>query len=90
MLRHIVEQTAAEQDGHSRENIDASDNPVRIPTLKHWEITRWYVTPNRLFDGLSPREYLRGNSWDEQREVGLGALKKFKVLKPRNKPTSNP
>jgi hypothetical protein len=30
-----VEQTAAEQEGHSREDIDGPDNLVRIPTLNH-------------------------------------------------------
>ncbi len=81
-VHHFVEQSAAESDGHSREDIDGPDNLVRIPTLKHWEITGWYMTPNPLFDGLSPREYLRGKSWDERRKVGLGALKRFKVLTP--------
>ncbi len=38
-VHHIVEQTAAAQDCHSSEDIDSPDNLVRIPPLKHWEIT---------------------------------------------------
>ncbi|QBR72659.1 hypothetical protein CU048_04610 [Beijerinckiaceae bacterium] len=73
-VHHIVEQTSAERDGYSREDIDAPDNLVRIPTLKHWEITGWYMTPNEDFGYISPREYLKGKSWDAKRKVGLDAL----------------
>jgi len=52
-----VEQTAAAHEGYSQEDIDAPDNLVRIPTLKHWEITAWYMTPNADYNDLSPREF---------------------------------
>ena len=38
------------------------DSRLSIPTLKHWEINAWYSTPNEDFNGLSPRDYLRGKS----------------------------
>jgi hypothetical protein len=38
-VHHIVEQTPAAREGHPREDIDGPDNLVRVPTLKHWEIT---------------------------------------------------
>jgi hypothetical protein len=81
-IHHIVEQTSAEQDGFPRSQIDATDNLVRIPTYKHWEVSAWSQTRNQDFDNLSPRDHLRGKSWDERRRVGLGALMKFGVLKP--------
>ena len=31
-VHHIVEQAAAAREGHSREDIDAPDNLVRVPT----------------------------------------------------------
>jgi hypothetical protein len=80
-VHHIVEQTAADRDGHSPEDIDGPDNLARIPRLKHWEITGWYMTPNERYNYLSPREYLRGKSWEERRNVGLDALMDFGVLK---------
>ena len=79
---HIVEQTSAQEFGFSRWMIDAPDNLVRIPRLKHWEINGWYQTLNKDFGGLTPREYLRGKSWDERRRVGLDALIDHGVLKP--------
>ena len=80
-IHHIVEQTAADRDGFSRERIDAPENLVRVPTLKHWEINAWYMTGNNGFGGLSPREYLEGKDWDTRTEVGRLALVKFGVLK---------
>ncbi len=81
-IHHIVEQQAAADDGYSQEKINSPDNLVRIPTMKHREITGWYMTPSDLFNGLSPREYLRGKSWDTRRKVGIDALIDAGVLKP--------
>ena len=81
-VHHIVEQTAAERDGYSRTLIDRDDNLVRISTLRHWEINAWYQTRNERYDGMSPREYLRGKDWDERRRVGLEALTRVGVLRP--------
>jgi hypothetical protein len=81
-IHHIVEQTQAEQDGFSRSLIDSPDNLVRIPTLKHWQITGWYMTPSEDYGDLSPRSYLRGKSWQERVRVGYRGLIKFGVLKP--------
>ena len=81
-IHHIVEQTPAEQDGFQRSQIDGPDNLVRIPTLKHWEITGWFNTSNELFGEMSPREYLRGQSWEERKRLGIYALKQHGVLKP--------
>lgn len=78
---HIVEQTPAEQAGYPRSRIDEPDNLVRIPTLKHREITTWFQTKNKDFGGISPREYLRDKSWDERRRIGLEALMDQRVLK---------
>ncbi|NWG24479.1 MAG: hypothetical protein HXY30_08725 [Pseudorhodoplanes sp.] len=81
-IHHIIEQTSAEQDGFSRELIDGVENRVRISALKHWKITAWYATKNDDFGGLSPRDYLRGKSWDERKKVGYDVLVRFEVLKP--------
>lgn len=81
-IHHIVEQKAAEDDGFSRDEIDARDNLVRIPAMKHREISGWYQKPNKDFDNLAPRDYLRGKTWKERYKVGIQALIEFKVLKP--------
>jgi hypothetical protein len=79
---HIVEQTSAEEDGFPRSVIDSPENLVRIPRLKHYEITGWYQKPNADYGGQTPRDYLRGRSWAVRYAVGLDALKRFGVLKP--------
>ena len=81
-IHHIVEKAQADADGIPESVWDTPENRVRIPTLKHWEITGWYMTPDEEYGWLSPRDYLRGKSWDEKFRVGLRALIKFKVLKP--------
>jgi hypothetical protein len=80
-IHHIVEQTPARQDGFTTERIQGWRNRVRIPTYRHWQITGWYATPNPLYDWMSPRDYLRGKSWQERYSVGLDALRLFEVLK---------
>ncbi len=80
-VHHIVEQTSAERDGYPRRMIDAPENLVRIPTLKHWQITGWYMTRNDDFSGLSPRSFLRGKNWKERVRVGRMALTLYGVLK---------
>ncbi|MGB6174904.1 MAG: hypothetical protein WBF43_00860 [Methylocella sp.] len=79
-----MEQTPARDDKKIPDAlIDEPDNLVSIPRLKHWEITGWFMRGNNDdYGGLSPREYLRGKSWDERRRVGLDALIDAGVLKP--------
>ncbi len=79
---HLVEKKAAADDGFLPSMIDGPENVVRIPTLKHWLITGWYQTRNPDFGDLSPRQYLRGKSWDERVRVGKQALILFGVMKP--------
>lgn len=81
-IHHIVEQTAAERDGFSREVIDGADNLVRVPRLKHQEINAWYQRPNSDFNWQAPRDYLNGRSWEVRKAVGLDALRIHGVLKP--------
>jgi hypothetical protein len=81
-IHHIVEQTSAAQDGYPRHMIDAPENLARIPRLKHREINGWYQTRNDDFGGMSPREYVRGKTWEERTNVGIKALIQRGVLKP--------
>jgi hypothetical protein len=64
---HIVEQTPARKEGFPNSRIDDSENVVRIPARKHRDISDWYSTSNEDFGGQSPRDYLRGRSWEERR-----------------------
>ena len=79
-IHHTVEQTPAEKDGFSRDQIDGRDNLVRIPTLKHWELNGWYQKPNPSLGGLTPRQYIRGKDWAERQRIGLIGLRTVGVL----------
>ncbi|MGB6174906.1 MAG: hypothetical protein WBF43_00870 [Methylocella sp.] len=82
-VHHILEQTPARDHKIPDALIDGPDTLVSIPRLKHWEITGWFMRgSNDDYGGLSPREYLRDEDWDERRKVGIDALTRFKVLKP--------
>jgi hypothetical protein len=81
-IHHVVEKTPARNEGFSQDLIEGRENLVRIPTLKHWQITGWYGKKNEKFDGLTPRDYLRGKSWEERVKVGKEALTKYGILKP--------
>jgi len=60
--------------------IDSRENRVRIPTLKHIDVSRWYSTKNEKYGGLSPRDYLRDKDWEEQMRIGLDILREYRVL----------
>lgn len=85
-IHHPVEQTPARSDGFPSSVVDGPGNRLSIPTLKHWQINGWYGRPNPQFKDendkiVSPRDYLRGKSWDERLRVGKKALILFGVLK---------
>ncbi|RXT52910.1 hypothetical protein B6S44_19415 [Bosea sp. Tri-44] len=81
-VHHRAERTAALVDGYPRALVNGRANLVLIPTLRHWEITGWYMTRNESYLGLTPREYLRGKNWEERLRIGNQAMKLHGVLKP--------
>jgi hypothetical protein len=81
-IHHIIERATAAADGSERHLIDAPENLVRILRWKHWDLNRWYETPNYNYGRMTPRNYLRGKSWDERDRVGLRGLIDVGVLKP--------
>jgi hypothetical protein len=80
-IHHIAEQSSAEEDGFPRRIIDGPENRERIPRIRHRAINGWYGRPNKDFGWKSPREYLRGKSWEERTRIGLEALREHGVLK---------
>lgn len=78
---HIVGQFAQNRQQFGSLRIDSPENTVRIPVVKHLDINGYYSRANEQYDGRSPRDYLRGKSWDEQTREGLKILRKNGVLK---------
>jgi hypothetical protein len=80
-IHHIVEKASARYDGFPESMIESSENKVSIPTLKHWELNSWYETANEKYGFETPRDYARGKSWEQKRQLGLNGLRKIGVLK---------
>lgn len=79
---HIEERTLLGRLGFTKREINNQNNVVRIPILKHYDISGWYGKPNDDYGGSSPRDYLRDKDAAERRRVGLDALIRFEVMKP--------
>lgn len=80
-LHHIVEQGPQNKDIPDAQ-IEAPDNIALVPTYKHWQITAYYRRgKNPEFGGLSPREGLKGKTFQEKYDFGIKVLKVFGVLK---------
>jgi hypothetical protein len=85
-VHHIVEQASGRSGEIPTDLIDSDENLVSIPTLRHWQLNSWYQTPNGNFldangNPMTPRDYLKGQGYDERRRVGLMGLRAVGVLK---------
>ncbi|HLZ66983.1 MAG TPA: hypothetical protein VKQ29_12180 [Aliidongia sp.] len=84
---HIVEihrnpdDPLANSNNFTPEQLESDTNKVRIPYYRHRAISDFYSTRNEKLGDLTPREYLRGKSWDEQYKFGLNVMRKFEVMK---------
>jgi hypothetical protein len=81
-VHHIVERSQIGGD-ISEAEVEADDNKSLVPYYKHRDISNYYQTPgtDRNFSKLSPREAMRGRSFQEQYEYGLRILREHGVLK---------
>jgi hypothetical protein len=77
---HIVNQHLYNRNKFGDARIEAPANVVRIPKLKHIELSRWYAKANPQYGGRSPQQALRDMSWEEQTSIGIERLRYFKVL----------
>lgn len=85
-VHHIVEQASGRSGEIPTQLIDSAENLVSIPTLRHWQLNSWYQKPDGNFldtNGvpMTPRDYLKGQGYDERRRVGLMGLRAVGVLK---------
>jgi hypothetical protein len=81
-VHHIVELDQGMEDGFSESQLEGEENLVLAPEMKHRQLSAWYSKPNDEFDGLSPRAYLKGKSWQEKYDLGIKKLIDFGILKP--------
>lgn len=79
-IHHIVEgQYGSINPGRNSvrfgERLESRENLVRIPKWSHIDINSWYSRRNPQFGGISPRDYLRERSWEEQYSIGVRTLR---------------
>jgi hypothetical protein len=80
-IHHIVEQSQIGGDITNR-MVQSTDNVIKIPRLLHEEINSIYATRRSLGGGMvSPREYLKGRPFDEQRSFGLDTLREVGIVR---------
>ncbi len=72
---HIVEQSKISEFGP--EAIHSLDNVVPLPTTVHDAISAHYSTKQDFTDGLTVRDWLRGQPWEKQYQYGLDRIKEF-------------
>jgi len=77
---HIVEQ-GRQNDFLDQDQIQSPENIVRIPYYRHKDVQSYYQTTLEELGGLTPREYLKGKSFEEQFDFGLKALRKLGIVK---------
>lgn len=81
-IHHIVEEASALKDGIPISKISGKENLVRVPKYKHHEITGCFAKKNDRYQGLTPRDYLQGRSWEDRFDIGIERLIESGVLKP--------
>lgn len=79
-LLRLVEQ-GRQNDYLDQDQVQSPANVVRIPYYRHKDVQSYYQTPNPNLGGLTPRQYLRGKSYEEQFEFGLQALRDLGIMK---------
>ena len=61
--------------------LQGEDNVVSIPYYIHRDISDYYSTKNESLGGMTPRDYLRGKSFEEQYQFGLKVMRMYGALK---------
>lgn len=71
---HVVEQSKEAQFGRAR--INSLDNVIRIPAKVNQDLNAYYSSKQDFTEGLTVRNWLKGQSWQKQMSFGMNALRK--------------
>lgn len=71
---HIVEKNKAVQFGQQR--IQSIENIVALPEKEHNQLSGFYASKQPYSEGMRVRDWLRGQSFEEQYEFGMKQLKR--------------
>jgi hypothetical protein len=78
---HIVTQGGANADNIPPEQLQNTDNIIRLPTLLHEAVNAEYSKLLQDGTGMTMYQWLQTQSYDIQREEGLKILKRLNILK---------
>ena len=77
---HIVTQGGANADNLSPQQLQNTDNVIRLPTLLHEAVNDEYLKPSPD-PNMNLYRWLQTQRYDVQREVGLNILRDLHILK---------
>ena len=75
---HIIEQAQIQKSGFTEELIHNPNNLMPIDNAIHGKISGFYSSKPQFADGLRVRDWLAGQSVNEQFEFGLDAYERFR------------
>ena len=78
---HIVEQSQIQKSGFETQLIQNTDNLIAIDRVTHGQISGYYSSKQAFTEGLTVRNWLSGQSYEEQFEFGIQKLQDFGVTK---------
>jgi hypothetical protein len=74
---HIVEQGGGNEARFGPQAIHNTDNLIPVERSAHRQISAYY---GRKVEGISPREWLKTQSFDVNKSFGVDVLRKFGVI----------
>ena len=77
---HIIEQHKGNVDRFGAETLHNTENVIALDKNVHEQISAFYSSKQKVSGGMVVREWLRTQSYGQQRAFGLDTLKRFGVV----------
>lgn len=77
---HIVEQTPGNVQRFGAESIHNTENVIAVDARIHERLSAYYSSKQPFAGTGTVREWLRGQSYAQQREFGIRQLKRFGAI----------
>ncbi len=77
---HIVEQSQIGRSGFTPQQIQNTANIIAVDAPTHAKISAYYSSMQYFTNGMTVREWLTGQSFQQQYDFGISILKQFGVI----------
>jgi hypothetical protein len=74
---HIVEQTPGNLERFGPEALHNTENVIRLDAEVHKRISAFYSSKQKATGDMVVRQWLRTQTYEQQREFGLSILRRF-------------